>query len=504
MTCLNALREGDCAASISAATAMQAQPPNIERGTLGDNDLSCAQLHGETVAMDWAFEEARKQESRGNTTQTAGVAVNVATEVLSRTGGFFGALGGIAGLLVGTVAGRTASTAAQQSGQTSWHQAQDRMRQASARKEHVAGLFLRKGCRSDDLAHTPPRPTNAQTVDAAPAGGAAPVHMATASSMQRIAAQVASTLPGVDPDVFFKGKTGGTFGKNIAEALLGHQRVALAGLRMIFVTKDESNALVRATYLGGGRETSGARSRTRVVLRGLPALADKAYEDFLAQLKLAGCEVVSIDEMREMLAGMDVTPSTRSAPFAKEQGSQIGAAFSPTALPLWFDQLDGSWSPKVPFDQTNWRRVNDYATKMNAIIVAPLIVVHFARAESSGNRSAFTARSAETDAHIGMHIPWAHTRVIRAKEPRMGLVMKGDDGTARLEQHISTQREFGEIRVASAADNNLTVNSMDIFARSMGGANQRRTLHGGGGGRHRPGHRHARQVAPKARGALAP
>ena len=109
MACINALRAGACAALISATTALQARNPNIERAPLGNNDLCCAQVRRETAAMDRAIEEARMQESQGNTTQTAGAAVCVATEVISRRGGFCGALGGITGHGVGTVAGRTAS-----------------------------------------------------------------------------------------------------------------------------------------------------------------------------------------------------------------------------------------------------------------------------------------------------------------------------------------------------------------------------------------------------------
>jgi hypothetical protein len=189
MACINAMRAGACAALISAATALQAQNPNIERAPLGNNDLCCAQVRRETAAMDRAIEEARMQESQGNTTQTAGAAGSVATEVISRAGGFGGALGGITGHGVGKVAGRTASTVAQQAVQPTVAQAQGRMRRTSTRREPIAGLFLREACRADDRTRNPLRPANTQTVDAAPAIGAAPVQIATASPMQRIAAQ---------------------------------------------------------------------------------------------------------------------------------------------------------------------------------------------------------------------------------------------------------------------------------------------------------------------------
>lgn len=469
-------------ASINTALAQLAP---IERVKLTDNDLSCEQMHNETLAMDRAIGEAKQMEAKGQTTQTAGVAGSVATEVVSRTGGFFGALGGIAGHVIGTVAGQTASSAAQQSGKSTVQQAQEHARQASARKEHVASLFLKKGCRANDLAYNPPMPDSPQQAmapSASPATGTTPagetgVQVAIAASAPVASsswrANVPTALPEVDPDAYFKGRTGGTFGKNLIETLPGNRRVAVAGFRVVFVTRDQARAQVRAAYLGGGRETSGASSTTTIVLSGveahtLQALADKAYADFIAQLKLAGRDVVPMEEMREMLSGIDATPSTPGAPFGKESGAQVSAIFSPAALPLWFDHSDGVWSNKGPFDQTNWRRVNEFATKMNAIIINPLIVVHFARMESSGNRSGFYARSAETGAALDLHVSALQSRVIRAEESRMGLVMKGDDGQVRLEQAIHTPREFATIRELSATDNTSTKGVMDALSRSLG------------------------------------
>mgnify|MGYP006172474573 CR=1 FL=1 len=61
----------------------------------------------------------------------------------------------------------------------------------------------------------------------------------------------AATLTSLDPDSYFKGKTGGTFGKDASKVLPGSKRVAVTGFRVIFVTGNTIKAQVRASYFGG-------------------------------------------------------------------------------------------------------------------------------------------------------------------------------------------------------------------------------------------------------------
>ena len=460
-----------CGAMFSVSLSWAQQSP-IERIRITDNELSCAQLHAETLEMDKIAAEARAAEGQGNTTALAGTAGNVAAEVAGRTG-LFGQLGGLTGALFGQVAAKTAAGAAQQSGQSTAQQAAERAKQAGARKEHVSALFLNKGCKASDLSYNPP----------APAPGAAPVVAAPvqlASAAGSTAAAIAppapvTALPNVNPDEYFAGKTGGTFGKNIVEVLPANRRVAVMGFRVAFVTSNTVTATVRGSYLPG-RDTSGASQTLTVTLSGvdnatMQTLTDRTYADFLAQLKLAGREVVPQEELKEFLAGLDVTPTAPGKPYSKESNGQTAVAFSPTGMPLWFHNGDAPWGDKSPFEQKNYRSTAEYSQKLNAIVIAPLLVVNFARMSSSGNRSAFTASAAETAATLSMHVARLATHLIRSEETRSGLTMKGDEGSVAQSKVFASDLPFGTMKEVASSDNSATKGVFDALGRAAGLAN---------------------------------
>lgn len=450
------------AAILCATPPVLAQQAPIDRVKITDNEMSCAQLHAESAEMDKVIADAKTAETDGNNTAMAGTAGNAATEVAARTG-LFGALGGLTGQILGQVAGKTASGAAQQSGQATAQQAGSRARQAAARKETVNTLFLNKGCSTANLDHNPPLPANA------------PVQVAAAAAAPEVAVPVepATALPGLDPDSFFKGQTGGTFGKNVTEVLPGNKRVAITGFRVAFITSNTVTAQVRASYFLG-RDTSGASSKLTVRLAGvdstaMQALTDRAYADFVAQLRLAGREVVPQEELRDFFAGIDTVATGK--PYSQESNQQAATVFSPTGLPLWFHNWDGAWSDRGMFDQKNIRSLADYSQKINAIAIAPLIVVDFAQMSSSGNRSGILARSAETGAKLALSVSAFSSRVIRAEETRSGIVMKGDDAAINLTQGFVSERSFGTIREVAATDNQATKSVFDAIGKSMGMAN---------------------------------
>jgi hypothetical protein len=449
-----------------------AQQAPIERIKMSDNELNCAQLHAEAGAMDKAAADARGVESQGNTTTTAAQAGNVAAEVAGRTG-LFGALGGLTGALFGQVAAQTAAGVAQQSGQMTAQQAAERARQAGARKEHVTALFINRGCKTTDLAFNPP----------ASATAPAPVQLATAAVSTAATAPAPAVappaaiqaLPDLDPDNFFKGANGGTFGKNVTEVLPGNKRVAVAGFRVAFITSNTATAQVRGSYLPG-RDTSGASSTLVVTLAGvdhatMQALTDRAYADFLAQMRLTGREILPQEDLREFLAGVDVSPSAPGKPYTKEVNSQTAMVFSPTGMPLWFHNGDIAWSDKGPFDQKNLRSLAEYSNKLNAIVVAPLIVVDFARMSSSGNQSGLVSNSAETGAALEMRVSGFTSRVTRSEETRGGLVMKGDDAHVSMTRGFVSDMKFGAMKDVAASDNRGTVGIFNVLGGAMGLAN---------------------------------
>ena len=289
------------------------------------------------------------------------------------------------------------------------------------------------------------------------------------------ASTTASALADLDPDAYFKGKMGGTFGKNIVEVLPAGKRVAVAGFRVAFVTNNSVTANVRASYLPG-RDSSGARSSLHVALQGvdpaaMQAVTDKAYATLLTELQKAGREVVPLADMKDFVAGVDATPTSESKPYGKEQHGQTVAFFSPTGLPLWFSHLDAGWGDRGAFDLNNHRRMGEYSAKWNAIVISPLIVVNFARMSSSGNTSGLTSRTAQTGAELSMSVAGLSSYYGRAEEFRSGVIMKGDEGGFNLAAPVVSPLAFGALKQASAEDNTAVKGVFDSLGKLAGMGN---------------------------------
>lgn len=463
------------------------QPAPIERIKITDNQMNCAQLYAENGEMDKVIAAAQAAESSGNTTAMAGSAANVAAEVAGRTG-LFGQFGGIAGALFGKAAAQGAAGVAQQSGQMSAQQAAARAKQAVARKEHVTAIFVSRGCKASDLSYDPPLSAQneamAQVLQAslstggagAAAGGAAGSALPSAAELQKLLAPAPAitALPDADPDAHFRGKMGGTFGKNVIEVMPNSKRVAVAGFRVVFITEQTATAVVRGSYMPG-RDTSGARSSLKLTLSGvdqatMQAITDKAYADFLAQLRFAGREVVPQEELKDFFASVNLA-APAGQPAMRSANSQTAAAFSPKGVPLWFYAGDAPWGDVGPFDQKNIRSLAESAAKLKAIVVAPMIVVNFARMMSSGNQSGFTARAAETGATLAMHVAGFSSHYMRSDETRGGIVMSGDEGGIQMAAPIGSERQFGTIRDVAASDNTAVKGVFDALGRAGGLAN---------------------------------
>jgi hypothetical protein len=223
--------------------------------------------------------------------------------------------------------------------------------------------------------------------------------------------------------------------------------VAIGGFRVVFVTHNEARAFVRASYLPGGVETGAARAKMEVDLQGvddatLQAITDRAYARFVEQLKAAGREVVTPEELKPTYAGFN---SAAAVPQPVDAGLLKGKAFTPTGMPLWW-QVGDSWGD-AGLGQKNMRAFNKQSEALKApISIAPMIVIDFAHMQSSGNRSGLIARSAEVGAALAMSVPAFSTRVVRAEQTRYGgIVFKGDDGALTLTKALDTDIEFAEM-----------------------------------------------------------
>jgi hypothetical protein len=275
----------------------------------------------------------------------------------------------------------------------------------------------------------------------------------------------AQGLPDLDPDAHFKGKMGGTFGKDVVELLPAYKRVAVVGFRVAFVVKDSASAQVRASYFMG-RDTSGANVSIMAALSGvdhaaMQAITDKAYADFLNQLKLAGREVVPASEMADFWAGQEVTPSTPDKPFEKEVAKQNVLLFSPAGVPLWFTHHEGAWSDRGNFDLGNWRRLGQTSKKLNAIMVAPLIAVNFVSLTSSGNKSGLMAKTAEVGATAGMNIQ-VFSSIYNSPV---------DEGGVQTIKGFASDMAIGTLTEVAAEDNKAIKGIFDVLGKAAGLAN---------------------------------
>jgi hypothetical protein len=254
------------------------------------------------------------------------------------------------------------------------------------------------------------------------------------------------SLPDLNPSEWFDGKFGGTFGAKTVTAFAKSNRVAVAGFRVVYVTHNEARAIVRASYLPG-RETGQASAKMEVDLKGvddatLQAITDRAYQTFIDQLKAAGRDVLTPDELKASYAGFTVaTP----VPQEVNVGPLRGKAFTPAGVPLWW-QVGDSWGD-AGLGQKNMRAFNKLSEATAApITIAPMIVIDFAKMESSGNRSGLMARRAEVGASLAMSVPTFTTRVVRAEQTRYGgIVFKGDDGALNLTKVLDTDLQFADM-----------------------------------------------------------
>lgn len=258
-----------------------------------------------------------------------------------------------------------------------------------------------------------------------------------------LAAGPSITLPDLNPAEWFDGKMGGTFGAKTVTVLPKSNRVAISGFRVVFVTHNEAHAFVRASYLPG-RETGAARAKMEVDLKGvdeatMQEITDRAFALFVDQLKATGREVIIPD------AASFAAFKVATVPQEVNIGPLKGKAFSPKALPLWW-QVGDSWGD-AGLGQKNMRAFNQQSEALKApVTIAPMIVVDFAHMQSSGNHSGLVARRAEVGASLAMSIPTFTTRVVRAEQTRYGgIVFKGDDGALSLTHPIDTDVEFAEL-----------------------------------------------------------
>ena len=282
-----------------------------------------------------------------------------------------------------------------------------------------------------------------------------PTTLAQVTPAVPTAAPAATSVPESDPAMrlpelkaseWFDGQAGGTFGEKAVNLLPRAKRVAVVGFKVIFVNETFARARVRASYMPG-RDTSGASAAMQVNLTGvdtatLQALTDQAYARFVAQLRAAGREVVTITDAKWDYSEFQSMP----APAEVSEDTTKGSAFTPAGMPLWF-QIAEFAGPRL--EQTNGRAMAAASFKAGGpLMLSTTVVVDFAQMASSGNRSGLVARTAEVGTTLAMGVHRLDTRLVRAEEAKSGIVYKGDDAWLRLTKPLETDLEFAVLKVA--------------------------------------------------------
>ncbi|MBT5901215.1 MAG: hypothetical protein HOH58_03805, partial [Opitutaceae bacterium] len=237
-------------------------------------------------------------------------------------------------------------------------------------------------------------------------------------------------------------------------------RVIVAGFRVGFVVRDSVTASVAAGYQFGGTHTSGARSKTAVELAGvdtatLQAITEELYQDFLADLKRAGREIVSLDEVKtsEGWGRLEVseTPYVRESKFLQDR---VLSVYTPAELPLWWEH-GNQIGDKGAFKLGNWKAAGAMSVDLDAVVLVPTFLISFADLESSGNKRGMFSGYGSGRASTG-----ASPKIcLLAKETKMLAVhfkkkIAGDMGAVALKKQVVVGEFGAEMITLDERDNN--------------------------------------------------
>lgn len=460
--------------------AVAQQPASIDRVRITDNELSCAQIHGEIGQMDKLVADAKALEGKERTSATAAGAAGTAAEIAGRTG-LFGAFGGITGALFGQAATQTAAGAVQQTSNQSAQQAAERARQAQARKEYLAGLFLAKDCKASD----PDAPGRALTgadlqklASVAPAAAGDTVAPSPPADMQganELVGQVSGAAKSTGSVPFDLGIGPGM---NFGTLAAREQKVAVAGYRVAFVVRNSATAYAGSGVANIGQSTGYNRTITQAQNRKIEvglqnvnrqlmqAITDRLYADFVEQLKAAGKTVVTQEEL------------LRAPSFAKLERTQVSdkdayavsptgdarhyIVFAPTGMPLYFIAGE-SLGDKGPFSQTNNKMLGEISKETKSVLLLPQIVIDFAEVESSG-RSNFRS-NAHVDAKPGIALVPMHT-IVWAAHANNPIIT--EMGSRRLEKVVAFPGDYATVRTVDNFNTAGLANSLTMATGLQG------------------------------------
>lgn len=441
-------------AQTPAATQAKPDAP-IERVKLTDGELSCRQMHTEMGDMDKAVADARKAQESASTTKTAGQVGGVAAEVANRTG-LFGQIGGLFGQIAGSVAAKGAAGVAEQSGQQAAQRAAEREKQALARKEHLASIFVTRGCRASDPDAAPANPTAAIPALAAASAQAALAAMPADEFVRQLANP--APLPG---KLDFN-----RHAININTA----KRVMVPTFRVAFAVKTQASAYAGGGLANIGQSTGFGRSitqaqnkRVEMAIAGadlplLQALTNRIHADFMERLRESGREIVPLEDMVKTPGWSRIKQVTASPYTTSPSGDpREYIVMAPKDMPFFFINTDRHVGNVSGLDQENIKAIQEVAARLDAIVYMPTLLVDIAELESSG-RSTFRA-GAEADVHPKLGVGWMSSlSLITGKDAK--IFFTGEFGQVLVQKPLYADGEYGSVATVENFDTASLANAL--------------------------------------------
>jgi len=262
------------------------------------------------------------------------------------------------------------------------------------------------------------------------------------------------------------------------EELRKHQRVAIGGFRVAFVTKAVASDSIRAAYHGGGQHSSGVNTKLEVTLRQvdaarMQALADRAYREFLEQLKQAGVEVIPHETVaaHPAFGEMKYAKHAAGAPYVLDQGGRTYTFFTPAGMKLWFTQAE-PLGDQGAFGTGNGWAVGEFAFQQKAVVLNPMLVVDFAETHSGRPRGFFNVRlgnRTEVGVKTGISLRSGRAMTQLAFIARSAPIATAiASGTAFLKETITIAGSFGEMVKREESSNRGLVTGLAVLGLSGG------------------------------------
>jgi len=252
------------------------------------------------------------------------------------------------------------------------------------------------------------------------------------------------------------------------------KKVVVGGFRVAFATKATVSDSVRASYLPGGINKSGVNSKIELSLEGIDlqrmqALADKAYQDFLAQLKANSVELLPYADFaaHPSFAEIEAAKQKDGQPYTVTHEGRTYVVLSPSGMKLWFDQAE-ALGDQGAFGWGNGRRAGDFAFDNQALVLNPLLVVDFAETASARNKGLFGVRDeSDVEAKAGMSLRKSNTLLyVRGRAAPIASAVMG--GVAYLKENVVFAGRYGQLNMGEMSSNRGLVTGLALVGLSAG------------------------------------